>query len=447
MIGGCEKEDTVRSILEFTAWSEDYFGEEDTFLEATTKLARDILKEQGSCSKKSKEYRRYLLPDKNSPSGKKIWNSGGECSLEIPTLVRALTASQERKWVTTLVEEMRNKLALDLDPIPTLERGMGLQSRAKVKVDFLIVGSSNAARLSRALNKAGYTVCKILNSNWRITKESCEALAATVAQTIQQEEPGAVVLHLLDASYYYTKSPDGSRTLPQKMADGKYHVCGELVLASAETQNDHLQALKAILDVVGKRPCLVMSPIPRYVTEGCCADVRHVANRLDNGFRTELQRQLDSATKRIKNFLFNSNRRNMRVLDSTYDIRDLPNEDIWFVDPVHPIDPIYRRIAAGVIKKAATLKSHEDGRDLKRRRDDSSERNPRQPKPREAQSSRYGAQSWSDGRRGEFEQEPRESTNSRHGAQYRHDGRRDEGDRANQRGRGFRGRRLGGRRY
>jgi hypothetical protein len=472
LIGGCDKEDTVRSILEFTAWSEDYFGEEDTFLEATTKAAREILKEQGSGSKKSKEYRRFLLPDKKSPSGKKIWNSGGAYSVEIPTLARAMSASQERKWVTTLVEEMRNKLALDLDPIPTLERGMGLQSKAKVKVDFLIVGSSNAARLSRALNEAGYTVCKILNSNWRITKESCETLAATVAQTIQQEEPGAVILHLLDASYYYTKSPDGSRTLPQKMADGKYHVCGKLVLASAETQNDHLQALKAILDVVVKRPCLVMSPIPRYVTEGCCADVRHVANRLDNGFCTDLQRQLDSATKRIKNFLFNSNRRNMRVLDSTYDIRDLPNEDIWFVDPVHPIDPIYRRIAAGVIKKAATLKGHEDGRDLKRRRDDSSEGNPRQPKPREAQSSRYGAQSWSDGRRGnyeqepreaqssrygaqswsdgrrgEYEQEPRESQNSRYGAQYRQDSRRDDGDRANQRGRGFRGRRLGGHRY
>jgi hypothetical protein len=370
--------------------------------------------------------------------------------VEIPTLARAMSASQERKWVTTLVEEMRTKLALDLDPSPTLERGMGLQSKAKVKVDFLVVGSSNAARLTRALNEAGYTVCKILNSNWRITRESCEALASTEASTVQQEEPGAVILHLLDASYYYTKSPDGSRTLPKKMADGKYHVCGELVVASAETQNDHLQALKVILEAIGKRPCLVMSPIPRYVTEGCCADVRHVANRLDNGFCADMQRQLDSATKRIKNFLFNSNRRNMRVLDSTNDIRDLPNEDIWFVDPVHPIDPIYRRIAAGVIKMAATLKGHEEGRDLKRRREDSSEgnpNNPRQPKPRESQYSRYGAQNWSDGRRGEDEPKPHESQHSRYGAQYWPEGRRGEDDGANQRGRGYRGRRLGGHRY
>jgi hypothetical protein len=63
-----------------------------------------------------------------------------------------------------------------------------------------------------------------------------------------------------------------------------------------------------------------------------------MSNCLEKTFRTDMQWQLDGATKRIKNFPFNSNRHNMRVLDSTFDTRDMPNEDIWFVDPVHPID-------------------------------------------------------------------------------------------------------------
>jgi hypothetical protein len=42
--------------------------------------------------------------------------------------------------------------------------------------------------------------------------------------------------------------------------------------------------------------------------------------------------------------------------NSIYSIRSLDNNDIWFVDPVHPIDRVYRLVAAGVIKVAATLK-------------------------------------------------------------------------------------------
>jgi hypothetical protein len=60
--------------------------------------------------------------------------------------------------------------------------------------------------------------------------------------------PGAIVLQLLDNSYYYTKGPDGSRTLPTREPDGRYHVKGDLVLCASETQADHLQALKPILD-------------------------------------------------------------------------------------------------------------------------------------------------------------------------------------------------------
>jgi hypothetical protein len=46
----------------------------------------------------------------------------------------------------------------------------------------------------------------------------------------------------------------------------------------------------------------------------------------------------------------------MRVLNSTYDTRHMAEEDIWFSDPVPPLDQIYRRITVGVIKMAAKLK-------------------------------------------------------------------------------------------
>jgi hypothetical protein len=106
-----------------------------------------------------------MLPDKLAKCGQKAWNSGGEGSPKIPGELRMLASSLERKWLTSLIEEIRTKLALDLDPVPNLERGMGLQSKPKHKVDFMIICSRNAARLAKAVEQAGYSVCKVLHQN------------------------------------------------------------------------------------------------------------------------------------------------------------------------------------------------------------------------------------------------------------------------------------------
>jgi hypothetical protein len=128
----------------------------------------------------------------------------------------------------------------------------------------------------------------------------------------------------------------------------------------------------------------------RYVIEGCCQNPDHVKNRGERHFRDDMQRQLDGVAKNIKNFLYKTHRRNMRVLDSTYNTRHLPNEDIWFKDPVHPINSIYQHIASGVIKMAASLRDLEVRQDLKSRRSDSWDSRNQDRKPREATYSRQG---------------------------------------------------------
>jgi hypothetical protein len=127
---------------------------------------------------------------------------------------------------------------------------MGLQSKPK---------RSNAARLTKSVNQAGFTVCKVLNWTWRITRESCEALARTIIQTAEQEDPAAVVLFMMDGSVSYTKGQDGSRTLPRLGKDSKFHIDGDLVVCSAKTQAEHLNTLRLNLEAVGRRPCIRVS--------------------------------------------------------------------------------------------------------------------------------------------------------------------------------------------
>jgi hypothetical protein len=214
--------------------------------------------------------------------------------------MRMLANSLERRWVNTLIDELRVKLALDLEPIPTLERGMGLQSRPRRKVDFMVIGSSNAGRLTKALNEANYTVCKILNGNWRVTRESCEAMAETVKKQIKLEDPGAIMLFMLDGSTFYAKQDDSSLVLLRKPSDGIYHIEGHLVVASPDTQAAHLDTMRPIFNAIGRQPCLVISPMPRYIIEGCCKNTGHMSNRTNRHFRDDMQRQLDGFTTKSR---------------------------------------------------------------------------------------------------------------------------------------------------
>jgi hypothetical protein len=158
--------------------------------------------------------------------------------------------------------------------------------------------------------------------------------------------------------------------LPKKREDGRIHAVGELVVASRDIQTEHFHTLKPVLDAVGSRQCLMISPLQRYIVGGCCQDVRHVANRLDRGYQEEQKQQLALLTRNLKGFLFNNRRPNVRVVDTMQDLIGFDNADMWCVDPVHHIEQVYRRIAGGVLKMAANQQDHDERVGEKRRRQD-----------------------------------------------------------------------------
>jgi hypothetical protein len=227
-----------------------------------------------------------------------------------------------------MIEEIKKRLALDLEPHPVIERLVGSQSKPKRRTDFMVVGGSNGRRLARALTEADHSVSLVCNIGWTINRESCTQLVGALANQIRDEDPATVILFLLDNSVFYIRSKDGGRALPKKLGDGKYHAVGELVVASRDIQTEHFHAMKPILDVIGSRPCLIVSPLQRYVVGGCCQDVRHVANRLDRGYQDEQKQQLALLTRNLRAFLFNNRRPNVRVVDTLQDLAGFENADL-----------------------------------------------------------------------------------------------------------------------
>jgi hypothetical protein len=97
--------------------------------------------------------------------------------------------------------------------------------------------------------------------------------------------------------------------------------------------------------------------MPRYVMRGCCADATHVANRTQPRFEATLVKELKEAGEFLRDCLFTSGYRQIKVLDPAVSWRGKNNECIWGDDPVHPKEAAYAALAEGAITVITSMES------------------------------------------------------------------------------------------
>jgi hypothetical protein len=166
----------------------------------------------------------------------------------------------EMKVIIALIEELRGKMALDLDPAPSFDRTLGPQRKTKKKCELMIVGCSKTKEMAKILSNRGKTTSSVFSNNWRITKASVESLATNLRQQIEAEEPETIIFELLDNSVFVGKQEDGSRLLPKKESDGKYHIQGEVQVCARDVQLEQFSALKPIFDAAADKKIIWMVP-------------------------------------------------------------------------------------------------------------------------------------------------------------------------------------------
>jgi hypothetical protein len=91
-----------------------------------------------------------------------------------------------------------------------------------------------------------------------------------------------------------------------------------------------------------------MSPIPRYLQEGCCKSDEYMPNRKSRNFGRQLLDDLKEVTINMRDFVFTSTFKMMKILDPQVSWRGADTEEIWGADPVHPSVAGYAKLAAGV---------------------------------------------------------------------------------------------------
>ena len=137
-------------------------------------------------------------------------------------------------------------------------------------------------------------------------------------------------------------------SLPVKSyTDGKYHVDGELRVATEEQVNALLRNLLPLLKAVPGAEVFLITCLPRYVRSPCCEDITHLVGRALDGFKERILTDLSSMKKTVRQFLHRERLVQVRVVDPNNLLDDL--EDSMYTDPVHPPPVFYEKLAARLI--------------------------------------------------------------------------------------------------
>jgi hypothetical protein len=376
ILPGCSDAALIRDLFDLSDWCKHFYTNDQHYLGESHDMAAAALISLGEGTHTPSAEIRYRLPGRTGPGAETtaslLWTSKIR---DLPEKIRRADCSTEKDIVQSIINELRVKMALDLDSSPAFERGLVLQVRAKMTVDYLIVGSSNAARLARALDGLGYSTCLISKPGWRIERGSVEQLAKIVKNTIGDQVPGTVILQLLDNSTFYGKAQDGSWLPPTADSGGRYHMYGEIRVASKDTQMDHFRALHPLFDILKQQKILLVTPLLRYITGSCCDNAGHGTNRAAPDFKKKMSEDLDNMKRTLKDFVFREGNRSVKIIDPNVDLRGLEEGDIWGTDPVHPKTEVYAKIAEGMVRLNAALEHKESA---KRKRNDSFEGQARQ---------------------------------------------------------------------
>ena len=147
---------------------------------------------------------------------------------------------------------------------------------------------------------------------------------------------------------------------------------GDLVFAPKELQYSVFCDAIPLLEIVGGRKTIIVSPIPRYLVLGCCPDPDHAGNRSSPDFRCGLESAVIECRKNVKDFCFRHGLRNVRVIGPWPALRAMGNS-VW-VDAVHLTGEGYSKVAElvqGAARELAEKPVTEAVRSGKRPHDDS----------------------------------------------------------------------------
>ncbi len=168
------------------------------------------------------------------------------------------------------------------------------------------------------------------------------------------------------------ESEDGARNLPKKGADNRYHIDGNLRMASGKQASKILEKFLPILRLLKKNKKLIFAPLPRYLQQPCCLDKTHCLNRKEEGYLSGMMASIKEIRRDMKDACHEMRVSNYKVVNrcTLLDLSEESDSSSWIeamgTDPVHLTEAGLTKLADSVLKISESTDSSFSGgkRDL-----------------------------------------------------------------------------------
>jgi hypothetical protein len=285
---GIPDPDSVRSLFDFTLWLD---STPNYCLSRYNQAIRDCITSSSAEGSGVTHYpSRLHLPISTDDFPKKRFERQGRT--DFPGSIPALSDAAEPALIFTLLTELSSKFKLELDSEPALSRGLTISPnlpKAASELPALFIGGSNADRLANAAANVGVIPDTVTEGGWLLNMTSVTTVLPQIEAyclTLPAEAP--VIIYCLDNSSFSQADADGVITPIAKLADNKFHVVGEIIVAHEITMAAAVANLKRILAVCGGRKVYIITPLLRYINEFCCGEQAHCTHRLIPDSATKL---------------------------------------------------------------------------------------------------------------------------------------------------------------
>ena len=113
--------------------------------------------------------------------------------------------------------------------------------------------------------------------------------------------------------------------------------------------------MKPILEAVGQKPFIIVTPMRRYACSTCCENGSHITNYNAEDYDESMETGLEEVRKNMRSFIFVDNVRRAVVLGPGPLMAKMGAESCWSDDPVHPLPAVYKELAELVISNLDRL--------------------------------------------------------------------------------------------
>ena len=306
LLGGVNCPTLVRNIIEIEHWAERLEGGDGLLLRKTRVAVVESMAEQGIGGVSKPEVNFYCMPKGVLTKDKVKYRSIGW--VNSPEMVEPLSEKNEKKIVESLVEELRVNFGARLSRHLCLDRE---SKGGNVQIKYLVVGASNAGRLSDVMARLGKDVVKVTKGGWRPTRQGVEEMVELLEGKVETD---SVVIFLgMDNAMFYEEDDDGERTLPSADKEKKYHIEGRLEVASGRHAKGLVANLGPIWEKVGDVRKVLLSPLVRYFRTKCCAELGHCTNMGLPSFRKNLLSDLSEVNEAMREACLEGGLKRFRV--------------------------------------------------------------------------------------------------------------------------------------